>query len=148
MIIAGFEDRGGGQRRVIAADLVGGRSLHEEPYKCLDHAGQDLQQWSWAEGTHIRLVTTDVSATAPTTSTSLTLTAKFPPVGGLGMKAVAMWSWYPQEEGGENELLFPKGADVRECVDVNGDWFYGVYMGAKGLFPAPYVKILDKGLGL
>jgi hypothetical protein len=64
------------------------------------------------------------------------------------MKALAMWSWYPKEEDGDNELLFPKGAEVRECVDVNGDWFWGVYMGAKGLFPAPYVKVLDKGVGL
>jgi hypothetical protein len=147
-IVVGFEDKDGGQRRVIAQDLVGGRGLHEEPSKSLDHAGQDLQQWSWAEGSQIRLVTTDVSATAPTTSVGLSLTTKFPPVGGSGMKALAMWSWYPKEEDGDNELLFPKGAEVRECVDVNGDWFWGVYMGAKGLFPAPYVKVLDKGVGL
>ena len=34
-----------------------------------------------------------------------------------------------------------KGAEVREVEDVNGDWFHGVYMGVKGLFPAPYVAM-------
>lgn len=145
MVIIGFEDSHGGQRRVIIQDLAGGRSLHEEPSKSLDHSGQDLQQWSWAEGSQIRLVTTDVAATAPTTSTSLSLTTSFPPVGGSGMRALANWSWYPKEGEGDNELLFPRGAEIRECVDVNGDWFFGVYMGAKGLFPAPYVRVLDNG---
>jgi hypothetical protein len=143
-IVVGFEDNDGGQRRVIAQDLVGGRGLHEEPSKSLDHSGQDLQQWSWRQGTQVRLVTTDVVASAPTTSTSLSLTTNFPPSGGSGMKAVAGWSWYP-EEGKDDELLFPKNAEVKECLDVNGDWFWGVYMGAKGLFPAPYVRVLDKG---
>jgi hypothetical protein len=145
MIIVGFEDSRGGQRRVIIQDLVGGRGLHEEPSKSLDHSGQDLQQWSWGEGSQVRLVTTDVAATAPTSSTSLSLTTKFPPVGGSGRRALANWSWYPKEGEGDNELLFPRGAEIRECVDVNGDWFFGVYMGSKGLFPAPYVRVLDKG---
>jgi hypothetical protein len=61
------------------------------------------------------------------------------------MRALASWSWYPKEGEGDNELLFPRGAEIRECFDVNGDWFFGVYMGAKGLFPAPYVRVLDKG---
>lgn len=145
MIIFGFEDSRGGQRRIIVQDLVGGCGLHEEPSKALDHSGQDLQQWSWAEGSQVRLVTTDVAAAAPTTSISVSLTAKFPPVGGSGMRALANWPWYPKEGEGDNELLFPRGAEIRECVDVNGDWFFGVYMGAKGLFPAPYVRVVDKG---
>jgi Zn finger protein HypA/HybF involved in hydrogenase expression len=148
MIIVGFEDNRGGQRRVIVQDLVGGRVLHEEPSKSLDHSGQDLQQWSWTEGSQVRLVTTDVAATAPTTSIGLSLTTKFPPLGGSGMRALANWSWYPKEGEGDNELLFPRGAEIRECVDINGDWFFGVYMGAKGLFPAPYVRVLDKGPAL
>jgi len=145
MIIVRYEDNHGGQRRVIVHDLVGGRRLHEEPSKSLDHTGQDLQQWSWAEGSQVRLVTTDVAATAPTTSTSLSLTTKFPPAGGYGMRAIAKWSWYPNEGEGGNELLFPRGAEIKECVDVNGDWYIGVYMGAKGLLPGPYVKVLDNG---
>ena len=43
----------------------------------------------------------------------------------------------------KDELAFPKGSEVREVVDVNGDWFFGAYMGTKGLFPAPYVKVLE-----
>jgi hypothetical protein len=143
--VIAFEDSNGGQRRLITQDIVGGRSLHEEPAKTSEHLGLNLQQWSWAEGKLMRLVTTDVAATAPTTSSSMVLTNRFPPSGGIGMRTVAQWSWYPKEGEGENELLFPKQAEVRECVDVNGDWFFGVYMGAKGLFPAPYVRILDHG---
>jgi hypothetical protein len=94
----------------------------------------------------MRLVTTDVSRIAPTTSPSLVLSKTFPPDGGTGMSAMALWSWYPQD-GGEDELLIPTGAEVRECKDVNGDWFFGTYMGKRGLFPAPYVRVLEKGVG-
>jgi hypothetical protein len=135
MIIAGFKDIGGAQRRSVVQDLVGGIRLREEPSKC-----QDLQQWSWEEGRQIRLVTTDVSATAPTTFAGLHLTTTFPPVGGSGMRARAMWSRYPKE-GRDSELLFPKEAEVRECgVDADGELLGGVYMGRKGLFPRQYVE--------
>jgi hypothetical protein len=130
MIIVGYEDSQGGQRRVIVKDLVGGRGLHEEPSTVTDHSGGDLLKWSWGDGKHIkgddthsRLVTTDVMKTAPIASPGMTIDP-------------------------DDELLFPKGAEVRECKDVNGDWFYGTYMGKKGLFPSPYVKILDKGPGV
>ncbi|KAI9746516.1 MAG: hypothetical protein M1818_000229 [Claussenomyces sp. TS43310] len=146
MIIVGFDDSRGGQRRVIVQDLVGGRGLHEEPYKVADQPGPQLQQWSWAGDKQVRLVTTDVAASAPTTSSSsLKLSNTFPPDGGVGMAAVALWSWFPKEGDGDNELLFPKGAEIRECLDVNGDWYFGAYMGVKGLFPAPYVRVVDNG---
>jgi hypothetical protein len=45
-------------------------------------------------------------------------------------------------EGVLDELLFPRGAELKEIVDVNGYWYYGVYMGAQGLFPSTYVKML------
>jgi Zn finger protein HypA/HybF involved in hydrogenase expression len=144
MIVVGFDDSRGGQRRVIVNDLVGGRTLHEEPSNSLDHAGLDLQQWSWVEPPQMRLVTTHVAAVAPTSSAGLTLTTNFPPEGGAGMRALVQWSWYPKEGEGKDELLIPRGAEVREVVNVNGDWFYGVYMGAKGLFPAPYVRLMDR----
>ena len=55
-----------------------------------------------------------------------------------------MWSYYPEEgEGGKGELLFPKGAEVREVEDINEEWYFGVYAGEKGLFPAQYVRVLD-----
>jgi hypothetical protein len=142
MVIVGFDDSRGGQRRVIVQDLVGGLTLRETPSTSLDHAGLDLQQWSWADGKYMRLVTTNVAASAPTTSTGLKLTTTFPPDGGVGMKALAVWAWYPKEGEGVDELLFPRGAEVRECVDVNGDWYFGSYMGAKGLFPANHLRVV------
>lgn len=102
--------------------------------------GPRLQKWSWkaANGSRLeRLVAVDVAATAPDLGTEL-----FPPDGGAGLKAVAKWSWYPQP-GTTDELLFPRGAEVREVEDVNGEWLFGSYMGAEGLFPAPYVRVIE-----
>jgi hypothetical protein len=59
------------------------------------------------------------------------------------MTALAEWGWFPKE-GADDELLFPRGAEIRECKDVNGDWWHGTYMGTQGLFPSPYVKILER----
>jgi hypothetical protein len=67
----------------------------------------------------------------------------FPPDGGVGPKAVAGWGWTPAV-GGEDELMFPRGAEVLELDDVNGEWYHGFYMGAGGLFPAPYVRLLGR----
>ncbi|KAK8159202.1 hypothetical protein IWX90DRAFT_389913 [Phyllosticta citrichinensis] len=67
--------------------------------------------------------------------------AAFPPDGGLGLRAVALWSYYPAPHV-RDELAFPKGAEIREAEDINGDWFWGVYAGAKGLFPGAYVRVL------
>ncbi|KAK3296162.1 uncharacterized protein B0H64DRAFT_360386 [Chaetomium fimeti] len=67
----------------------------------------------------------------------------FPPDGGVGPKAVAGWGWTPAA-GGEDELMFPRGAEVLEIEDVNGEWFHGFYMGEGGLFPAPYVRLLGR----
>jgi hypothetical protein len=82
--------------------------------------------------------------TAPTNVPDMVIEKAFPPDGGVGMKGIALWSWYPAV-GADDELLFPKGAEIRECKDVNVDWFHGTYMGKKGLFPAPYVK-MDHGI--
>ncbi|KAH6624394.1 hypothetical protein B0J18DRAFT_177355 [Chaetomium sp. MPI-SDFR-AT-0129] len=67
-------------------------------------------------------------------------TKSFPPDGGTGLKAVAGWGWTPAA-GVQDELLFPRGAEVLEVEDVNGEWFHGFYMGTRGLFPAPYVRL-------
>lgn len=144
MVIVGFEDNRGGQRRVVVQDLVGGTGLHEESDSSTDNSGVAVQRWSWGDGACTRLVTTDVSKTAPTTSAGLNIENGFPPDGGIGMLCVALWSWYP-EAGADDELLFPKGAEIKEAQDVNGDWFHGMYMGKRGLFPAPFVRVLDVG---
>ncbi|KAK2045558.1 hypothetical protein LZ31DRAFT_464219 [Colletotrichum somersetense] len=137
MIVVGFREGPGGQLRHILSDLVGGRNLRITPAEGCDE--QAPQKWWWYEDgqKRERFVTRDVAADAPTGEG---LTQGFPPDGGGGIRAIATWAWYPKAD---DELLFPKGAEIREIEDVNGDWFFGVYMGAKGLFPSPYVRRLD-----
>jgi hypothetical protein len=144
MVVVGFEDKDGGQRRVVVQDRVGGKALVNEPFQ--SNSSPPCMKWSWADGQYQRLVSMYVADTAPTAADGLMLTLRFPPDGGIGMRAVAMWAWYPQEGEGANELLFPRGAEIREVIDVNGDWYWGVYMGVGGLFPAPYVRVIDKGV--
>ncbi|KAJ0290108.1 hypothetical protein COL940_001214 [Colletotrichum noveboracense] len=137
MVVVGFHDGPGGQYRHVLADLVGGRGLRMEQAPGDDPAHH---KWWWTEGSQRRerFVTTDVAEDAPT---SEGLAQGFPPDGGTGMRANAAWAWFPKAE---DELMFPKGAEIREIEDVNGDWFFGVYMGAKGLFPSPYVRNLEQ----
>lgn len=105
MVIVGFEDANGSQRRIVVRDLVGGHALkHEEE----QHSPRMLQQ------------------------------QRYPPDGGFGLRLLARWGYWP-EDADEDELAFPRGAEIREAQDVNGDWFWGVYKGEKGLFPAAYV---------
>ncbi|KAI1644546.1 uncharacterized protein F4817DRAFT_318703 [Daldinia loculata] len=148
MAILGFMEGSLGLRRRILRDIVGGRSLRTEPYEGTGVPDDEqyqprdarVQKWSWKgpNGSKLeRLVAVDVAATAPALGTEL-----FPPDGGAGSRAVAKWSWYPQA-GVTDELLFPKGAEVREVEDVNGEWLFGSYMGAEGLFPSPYVRIIE-----
>ncbi|KAI2631012.1 hypothetical protein GGR54DRAFT_585171 [Hypoxylon sp. NC1633] len=144
MVVAGFTEGSLGQRRSVFQDMVGGTSLRAEPYKGAaanpNEQGPQLQKWSWksADGQRLeRLIAVDVNALAPEPGTDL-----FPPSGGEGLKAAARWSWYPQP-GTTDELLFPKGAEVREIEDVNGEWLFGCYMGAEGMFPAPYVRVIE-----
>lgn len=148
MAVLSFDSGHGGECRVIVQDIVGGRGLSQKQSSVQDPSGGDLQLWSWGDGkhadndgSHVRLVTSDVMKTSPTSSPDLVIERNFPPSGGVGMKALAVWSWYPAEH---DELLFPKGAELRECKDVNGDWFHGSYMGKTGLFPSPYIRISDK----
>lgn len=97
-----------------------------------------------SDGTKTRVVATDVAADVSfTAQESSECTKDFPPHGGPGMTALALWSWYPGERDSD-ELLFPRGAELEEVFDVNGDWFHGVYLGARGLFPSTYVKILTR----
>ena len=148
MVILGFEDSNGGQRRIILRDLIGGRGVHEEPFSSIDHPGAELQKWSWSDGPTVRvkIVSTDVMKTAPSFVPGVEIEKDFPPDGGVGMWCVSSWSWWP-EEGANDELLFPKEATIKECKDVNGDWFHGCYLGERGLFPANYVKVLDSRRG-
>lgn len=143
MVIVGFADGKIGQWRYVERDLVGGLALRSDPVESPEHQG--LQKWSWRHRDEKgeRLVTREVTETAPSSLGMTTYSQDFPLEGGSGMRAHARWAWYPKT-GADDELLFPRGAEVREIEDVNGDWFFGSYMGKKGLFPAPYVKIEEE----
>ncbi|KAJ4019978.1 hypothetical protein NW752_005079 [Fusarium irregulare] len=139
MVVVAFTDGKIGLWRYVAQDLVGGRGLKSEAPEKPEHRELGLLKWVWHDNDQefARLVTRDVPETAPSESG---FTQNFPPDGGVGMKATARFGWYPKE-GADDELLFPRGAEIKEIEDVNGEWFFGAYMGSRGLFPAPYVRL-------
>lgn len=153
MIVVEFDDHITyleGQRRIVINDLVGGHRFTSEDIAAFAAALSSTSggvsdalpsangRWTWKE---------NADGTRSSRTRSLTVNSqasKFPPDGGYGKRCVAMWSYYPEEgEGGQGELLFPKGAEIREVEDINEEWYFGVYAGEKGLFPAQYVRILD-----
>ncbi|KAM3517507.1 hypothetical protein NHJ13051_008927 [Beauveria bassiana] len=142
MVVIGFAPGEVGHWRFIERDLVGGRKLRIEPVADESQSDTPSQKWSWKQEDQKleRLVTQEVSATAPNSDDSVTYTTLFPPDGGVGLRVSAKWAWFPREEA-DDELLFPRGAEIREVEDVNGDWYFGVYMGAKGLFPSGYGRV-------
>ncbi|KAJ5983719.1 hypothetical protein N7481_005818 [Penicillium waksmanii] len=68
---------------------------------------------------------------------------RFPPDGGVGLVVYAMWSCYP-EEGIDDELVFPRGAHIKEVENINDDWFWGCYAGRTGLFPGSMVTVVGE----
>ncbi|KAK4033191.1 hypothetical protein C8A01DRAFT_19826 [Parachaetomium inaequale] len=156
MVVIGFvaDEMGQGhvvRWRKVERDLVGGRRLKFEEYTTTRHQGQGLEggvqvaSWLADGGTGKkmeRLFSGDVRASTAGLGEGRFVRV-FPPDGGTGPRAVAGWGWVPGA-GGEDELLFPKGAEVLEVEDVNGEWFHGFYMGAQGLFPAPYVRVVGR----
>jgi hypothetical protein len=152
MIVVEFDDLPplDGCRRVVINDLVGGHKFTAEDIAAFTASlsspnapGPSLipsaaGKWSWRENSEgkrsskLRAMTLNAQA------------SKFPPDGGFGKRCLGLWSYYPEEgEGGKGELLFPKGAEVQEVEDINEEWYFGVYAGEKGLFPAQYVRVLD-----
>ncbi|KAM7191383.1 E3 ubiquitin-protein ligase [Naviculisporaceae sp. PSN 640] len=138
-------DELGAERRVIVKDYVGGRRLQFEPFE----GGMQICRW-WKYFQAQPPIPNNPSGATKTTDgeTSNTTGGKwapatgddaFPRDGGEGPRGMAGWSWYPQP-GADDELMFPKGAEIVEIEDVNGDWCHGFYMGGRGLFPAPYVR--------
>ncbi|PWY71722.1 hypothetical protein BO70DRAFT_382034 [Aspergillus heteromorphus CBS 117.55] len=65
---------------------------------------------------------------------------RFPPNGGVGLVLHALWSWYP-EDGVQDELMFPRGAEITEAENINEDWYWGCYAGLTGLFPGSHVFV-------
>ncbi|QIX00422.1 hypothetical protein AMS68_005939 [Peltaster fructicola] len=56
------------------------------------------------------------------------------------LRAVALWSWWPAD-GVEDELAFPKHAELEEVEEINTDYYAGVYASSRGLFPANHVRM-------
>lgn len=149
MVVVGFEDRDGGQRRIVTRDLVGGLALRDEDgmdSQAVRTSGRNADvgvspNWSWrdVDGTVRRSRTTYGAGGAASTSSGAP--GRFPPDGGVGLRVLTLWGYFPAE-GVEDELMFPKNAEVREAENINGDWFWGCYAGAKGLFPGNYGRVL------
>ena len=144
VMVVGFEDRDGGRKRVVTKDLVGGMALKVEGP---DQHAVAAERWSWKDGSDShrssRAVCKAVAGSTTATASSPLTTQRFSPDGGAGLRARALWSYYPGE-GVADELLFPRGAEVGEIEDINEDWYWGVYAGAKGLFPAGYVRVFGR----
>ncbi|KAI4160771.1 MAG: hypothetical protein LQ342_005484 [Letrouitia transgressa] len=141
MIVVGFEDSSTGQKRIVVKDLVGGHALQDDE----NRENKVNGQWSWQEGQdrQVRAVSTRVANSSDGQAVEAPLLRKYPPNGGAGMKVLALWSYWPQD-GAQDELAFPKGAEIQEVEDINRDWFRGCYAGAVGLFPGNYVRVLEE----
>ncbi|KAJ5613277.1 Zinc finger RING-type [Penicillium lagena] len=164
MIIVGFEDHQSGQRRVVVHDLVGGRALKDEhvasstssPAPTSPELGKG--DWSWKDGSDRRkkasrlrgalasnnnTATSDPSSTGSPVPQQAPSFRRFPPDGGVGLVVHALWSWYPEDEV-EDELTFPRGAEITEAENINDDWFWGCYAGRTGLFPGAHVTVVSE----
>lgn len=154
MGIVGFEDRVGGQWRIVVAERVGGLALKDEQQPSHRADANTATppatlstQWSWREddGT-LRQGAPGAHSPLPSPGLppeGLMSKQRFPPSGGVGLRIHALYAWWP-EDGARDELMFPKGAEITEAEDINGDWFWGCYAGSKGLFPGNYGKIVGR----
>ncbi|KAL2819799.1 hypothetical protein BJX63DRAFT_381760 [Aspergillus granulosus] len=128
--------------------------------------------WSWKEGSERRKKASRVRSAwnterdrdhrnpkqDPSTPTSLNAgspqspstapilnSRRFPPDGGVGLIVHAMWSWIPEERD-QDELLFPRGAEITEAENINDDWYWGCYAGVTGLFPGSHVTVIGESV--
>lgn len=148
MVVVGFEDRDGGQRRLVVRDLVGGYALKEDELASTSTSasatttndttprspisGAPLREWKWRdyEG--------NVHKQRAPSSAAHVSTQRFPPDGGVGLRFTTRWNYWP-DDGVKDELGLPRHAEVREATDINGDWYWGVYCGQTGFLPAGFV---------
>lgn len=160
MVVIGFEDNDHGQRRLIVRDLVGGRALKDEHLPNTASAISSPEvgsgDWSWKEGPERRKKASRARITSlnstqsnnspessPSTPVQPSFPPRFPPDGGVGLIVHALWSWYPEDDV-QDELSFPRGADITEAENINDDWFWGCYAGRTGLFPGALVTVVGE----
>jgi Zn finger protein HypA/HybF involved in hydrogenase expression len=143
MTVTGYEDGQGGPHRIIVRELVGGWALKDDMNTSLSSSSssttpqsrQQQDQWRWKENDGTS------SAANPSSRTVISPNMLPPPDGGVGLRAQAMWSYFPGDHV-HDELCFPRHAIISEVEDINGDWYWGVYCGNKGLFPGNYVRLV------
>lgn len=136
MIIIGLANSAAGGRRTVVRDLVGGHALKEDEDQEQNDGTGRKPEWKWKEENTVRTI--PAQKNRPTSNASQ---ASFPPSGGTGLRAAALWSYYPSEAV-QDELSFPKGAEITEAVDINGDWLWGIYCGKGGLWPGSYARVV------
>lgn len=145
MIVVGFQDSPSGQKRVVVNELVGGHAMDDDALLTSDQTSLTAHGYTWRDGAKVQVRNSSKQSSHPNASTSPSqplLPKKFPPNGGAGMRLSASWSYWPEEDT-ERTLAFPKGAVISEVVDINGDWFWGIYAGAKGFLPGNYGKVIE-----
>lgn len=143
MIVYYFMDTQLGQTRIVVNDLVGGHFLKDEPDGASGIA-PTADERRYTDGQDGQSVTTSRAAMQPQPGEVGRGQSgnRFPPDGGVGKRCLGRWSWVPKE-GVVDELMFPKGADITEVLDVNETWSEGSYAGQKGVFPTKYVRVLE-----
>jgi len=139
MVVVGFEDRDGGQKRIVVNDLVGGHTLNEEEVFGEGSTNRHGEaSWREPDGTRRTYRFTN-PLIDPSRPGGISAIGPFPPDGGVGLRMIAKFTFLPAD-GVKDELCFPKGAEIREADDINGDWLWGVYCGNIGLIPGNYVQ--------
>lgn len=139
MIVYFFRDTAQGQTRTVVNDLVGGHFLKDEPDGAAGIA-PTADERRYTHGQDGQSVTTSRASMQP--QPGEVGRGVYPPDGGVGKKCFGRWSWIPKE-GVVDELMFPKGAEITEVLDLNESWSEGSYAGRKGVFPTKYVRVLE-----
>ncbi|KAK3070939.1 hypothetical protein LTR53_009561 [Teratosphaeriaceae sp. CCFEE 6253] len=62
----------------------------------------------------------------------------------FGPRCLALYSYCPRNPG-DDDLTFPKNAEISEVREETAEWFSGVYCGKLGLFPSSHVRKLVEG---
>jgi hypothetical protein len=64
-----------------------------------------------------------------------------PPDGGGGVRYLAQYGRFPAADV-QDELSFPRNAEIREGEDLTAEWAIGVYAGVVRLFPRNHARRL------